>query len=70
MTPSSMKPLNRPPCRMFVAGKLLYFWLTYSAFIMTAGVMNQPPPTSHRSMLTSPVVMPRGEQTAYALVWA
>ena len=51
-TPSTMNPLNFPPLRMSVVGKSLYFWFTYSPFIRTFGVRNQPPPTLKRSMLT------------------
>ena len=33
-----------------------YFWFTYSAFVSTFGVMNQPPPTCQRLAPTSPVM--------------
>jgi hypothetical protein len=42
-TPSNTSPLNFPPLRMSVVGKLLYFWFTYSALSRIVGAMNQPP---------------------------
>src|SRR5688572_23776772 len=54
ITPSSITPWNLPPWRMFASGKPLYSCVTYSAFIRTFGVTNQPPATCHRSAPTSP----------------
>src|SRR5690349_21293724 len=56
-TPSTMKPLNLPPLRMSFVGKSRYFWFTYSTFVRSSGVTNQPPPNSVRLTLMG-FVMP------------